>query len=307
MKEQYRVIIDWIVLIKVIENRSFSKSAKELNLSVSCVSKSIAKLEYIFRCQLIRRNAHNFEVTEVGKMFYDKAIEIYNVYYSLVTETANVNKQFNGIIRLTAPGILCDSLINLWAWEYMQKHPKVKIILNSRELGSFSGNSPEFDDLVIKSGFIDSPDIIHKKLDPVPFGLYASPDYLKHAAPLTHPQDINIHSVLKFEHHSLALPLTIRNDENSVEINFNERASFCSNNVNSILNLVLEGKGICIAIPEWIAEPHVEKGDLVNVLPGWRLPLLPCNIVWRYRNYYSVLFMDLISYIDGKWNDYFSK
>lgn len=305
MKKKYRMIIDWIVLIKVMENRSFSKAAKVLNISVSSVSKSIAKFEHVFSCQLIRRNAHDFEITEAGKLFYDKAVEIYNSYYSLMTETACANKQFNGVIRLTAPSILCDSLINLWVWEYMHQHQGVKIVLNSRESGSFSQNSPEFDDLVIKSGFIDSSDLVHKKLNPVPFGLYASLTYLNHSPPLSHPKDIFSHTVLKLEHQSLSHSLLTRNDEDSYEINFNDKLSFRSNNVNSILNLALEGKGICVAIPKWMAESHVEKGTLVNVLSEWKLPALPCNIVWRYRSYYSVLFRDFTSFIERKWNNYF--
>ncbi len=306
MKKQYRMIIDWVILIKVMENRSFSKAAKELNISISCVSKSITKFEHAFKCQLIRRNAHDFEITTIGKVFYEKAIDIYNAYYSLTTEASNLNKQFTGTIRLSAPSVLCDSLINMWVWEYMKQHPAVNIILNSRESGQFTKDSPEFDDLVLKSGIIESPDLIYKKLNPLSFGLYASPDYLKKNKQILHPHDINELSILKLEHHSITSPLKFMKALTTAESNINDQIVFRSNNINSILALATEGKGISIALPKWKVNKYVEDGVLEQVLTEWKLPALQCNLVWRSRNYYSLMFRDFIYFIENKWNQFFN-
>ena len=305
MKKKYKLIMEWIVFIKVVDNKSFSKTAKDLSISISYVSKCISMLEHVFDSQLIRRNAHDFEITTAGKVFYKRALEIYNSYYSLTVEMSNANGYFNGVIRLSAPSILCDSLINTWVWDYMQKHPGVCILLNSRESGTFTRTSPEFDDLVIKSGFIDSPDLIHKRLNPVRFGIYSSPNYLKQSTSLVNPEDINDHSVLKLEHPSLILPMHLFKNGSYLELNNCEKISFRSNNVNSILDLAVQGKGIAIALPEWMTKKYIEKNELTKVLTGWELSPLPCNLVWRYRHHYSLLFKDFMKYMEEKWNNYF--
>ncbi|MFP3339556.1 hypothetical protein R0J91_16380, partial [Micrococcus sp. SIMBA_131] len=89
------------------------------------------------------------------------------------------NNQINGSMRLSAPGVLRDSIVSNWIMEYSEENRSAVIHLISREGASFSCDSPEFDDLVIKSGYMESPDLIHKKLNSVPFGIFASPAYLK--------------------------------------------------------------------------------------------------------------------------------
>ncbi|WP_208952408.1 LysR family transcriptional regulator [Rahnella sp. ChDrAdgB13] len=201
--KKYRTVYDWLVFIKVVDKKSFSKAAQEIKVSISSISKSIAKLEDTFDCQLIRRNAHHFEITTAGKIAYKKSMELCNTYHTLVNEINDINTSMSGNIKLSAPGVLCDSLISSWVWDYMDSHQDANINLNSREAGSFSADSPEFDDLVIKSGFIDSPDLIHKNLNPVPFGMYASPQYLKNTKSICNPTDIHGHSIIKLDHPSL--------------------------------------------------------------------------------------------------------
>ncbi|MGP2504541.1 LysR family transcriptional regulator [Pantoea ananatis] len=299
------LIFDWIIYIKVVEKKSFSAAARELMMSVASVSKVIAKLEDIFSARLISRNAHKFEVTSSGQTAYEKALLICETYHNLLN-SLECKDEIRGELRLSAPGIMCDNVINDWLIEYTDRHPRATVRLLSREAGSFSSDSPEFDDLVIKSGQLDSPDLIQRKLNPVPFGMYASPEYLRKNGEPIRPEDLSGHSLLRLSHYSLRNPVAFRTGETVIPISINSEEEFYSNSIQSLLHMTLHDRGICLAVPCWVIGHYEFDQRLCRVLPDWELTPLPAFIVWRYRKHYSALFSDFSSFIEDKWNCMFS-
>lgn len=229
------------------------------------------------------------------------------MYDVLSTEINNTRHHPGGEFVLSVPSILGDNVAGRWVWEYMLTNPGVSISLNSINAGCLSSDSPAFDDLVIKSGYIDSADLIHKKLKCIPFGIYASPEYLLNAADITVPGDLDFHPVLKMEHPELVPPLKFQRDDGvMVDHYINSHMVFESNNVNSIIHLALKGRGIGLGIPQWLADNYVKKGELVQLIPEWTLLELPCYMVWRYRKHYTFSFQDFIQYVEQQWNLFFN-
>jgi len=44
-----------------------------------------------------------------------------------------------------------------------------------------------------------------------------------------------------------------------------------SGNLLAIFNLVLQGKGICLATPGWLAAGHIARSELIPILPEWNI------------------------------------
>lgn len=299
------LISDWLIFVRVVECRSFSAAAREVNRSVSAISKSIMKLEEVLKSQLLSRNAHSFEITPAGMATYEKAKLICRNYNDLVAELCEGDNNIKGTLRLAAPTVMCEGIIPKWVMSYTKKNPKAVINILSREGGSFSSSSPEFDDLVIKSGIINSPDLVHKKINPVPFGLFASPEYLSKVCNPEHPDALSDAHILKLMHPSLAGDISLISDNQPEAVLVNPSPVCSSNNIGSLVNMALESQGICLALPVWSVQEHVDAGRLVQVLPEWKLPVLPAFLVWRYRSSYSPLFRDFIGFLEEQWNDFF--
>ncbi|HGK4757413.1 LysR family transcriptional regulator [Enterobacter cloacae] len=299
------LIFDWLLYVKLVELKSFSLAARELNLSIATVSKAVSRLEDIFSTRLISRNAHKFEVTTAGEIAYDNALVICETYYNLLNGL-NDKDDIRGELRLSAPGILCDSIVNDWIIEYTDRHPNVRIHLLSREAGGFSSDSPEFDDLVIKSGYLDSPDLIQKNLTPVPFGVFASQDYLRTHAVIVQPEDLNNHRLLRLSHPSLRSSVTFYGGRGERKVSLGGIGDFQSNNIRSLLHMARQGKGVCVAVPCWVVNNSPAYRTLTQVLYDWPLAPLPAYLVWRYRKIYSSLFRDFSLFIEKKWNELFT-
>lgn len=302
--KQNALIFDWLLYVKLVELKSFSMAARELNLSVATVSKAVSRLEDIFSARLISRNAHRFEVTTAGEIAYENALVMCETYYNLLNGLNDKN-EIRGELRLSAPGILCDSIVNDWIIEYTDRYPNVRIHLLSREAGGFTSDSPEFDDLVIKSGYLDSPDLIQKHLNPVPFGVFASQDYLRTHAVIVQPDDLNNHRLLRLNHPYLRSPVTFLGGREEKKISLGGIGDFQSNNISSLLHLARLGKGVCVAVPCWVVKSSPAYRMLTQVLYDWPLTPLPAYLVWRYRKSYSSLFRDFSLFIEKKWNELF--
>lgn len=307
MKNKKNILIfDWIVYIKVVEMKSFAAAARELFVSPASVSKVISRLEDIFSACLISRNAHKFEVTSFGQLAYKKALIICETYHNLFN-SFDFKDEIRGELRLCAPGIMCDTIISDWVMEYADRHPGVQIHLLSRESASFSPDSPEFNDLVIKSGYMDSPDLIQKKLNPVPFGLYASTEYLQLRGEPHTPDELGSHSLLRLIHPLLKNPVEFRSANKVIRLSINSPEEFYSNSIQGLLHMTLRGRGICMAAPCWVINNKELTQRLHHVLPSWQLSPLPAYMVWRNRKHHSALFNDFGRYIESKWNNLFSE
>lgn len=170
---------DWMIFIKVAEVGNLSRAARELDISISAVSKSLSRLENSIEVTLLRRDSHHLELTGAGQTAYASMKRITSSFQSLLDELRNPDKIIRGSIKFSAPAIVCEFLANKWIWEFTASYPDTKIYLDSRERSDFFSKSLEFDELVFKSGIIESEDLVYRKISPLKLVLCASPKYIR--------------------------------------------------------------------------------------------------------------------------------
>ncbi|EAA7325709.1 LysR family transcriptional regulator [Salmonella enterica subsp. enterica] len=294
---------DWMIFIKVAEVGNLSRAARELDISISAVSKSLSRLENSIEVTLLRRDSHHLELTGAGQTAYASMKRITSSFQSLLDELRNPDKIIRGSIKFSAPAIVCEFLASKWIWEFTASYPDTKIYLDSRERSDFFSKSLEFDELVFKSGIIESEDLVYRKISPLKLVLCASPKYIRKYGRISHPGDLENHIIVGLHNHGLSGPLTLFRQDESYTISGAVNVHLSSNNLLSVLNLVLEGKGINLMTPAWLATKYLKNNELEIILPEWRVPDLPIYLVWRHRQYYSPLFQRFLSFIEDKWNN----
>lgn len=67
--------------------------------------------------------------------------------------------------------------------------------------------------------------------------------------------------------------------------------------------MVLEGKGINLMTPAWLATKYLKNNELEIILPEWRVPDLPIYLVCRLLLEKKNLFQRFLSFIEDKWNN----
>ncbi|WP_116819182.1 LysR family transcriptional regulator [Pseudomonas savastanoi] len=300
-KDNNRGMRDWLIFIRTAEAGSLGEAARQLNVSTAAVSKAVARFEQYLNTALFTRTPQGMVLTEAGQTTLNRAREIASSFHSLLEEIRNPSNEVKGSIRLTAPAIVCEFLANVWAYDYTQAHSQVKVFLDARERSELNRDSPELDDLVLRSGRIESEDLVHRKLSPLKLVLCASQDYLRQHSTISHPRDLETHNLLGLHHHGLAGPLMFSRGSESYMLEGISETGVSSNNLFSMLNLTIQGYGISLATPGWLASGYV-GGHLEIILPDWKLPDLPVWLIWRQRSRQTRLFNDFRDYVEQRWN-----
>lgn len=89
---------------------------------------------------------------------------------------------------------------------------------------------------------------MYRKISPLKLVLCASPKYIRNMAG-SHIGDLENHIIVGLHNHGLSGPLTLFRQEESYTISGAVNVHLSSNNLLSVLNLVLEGKGINLMTP----------------------------------------------------------
>lgn len=59
-----------LIFARVVEANSFTSAARRLQMSVSSVSQTVAKLENELQVKLLNRSTRSIGLTEAGKIYY---------------------------------------------------------------------------------------------------------------------------------------------------------------------------------------------------------------------------------------------
>lgn len=273
-KERFMDLNEVLVYIKVIQSGSFTKAASLLNMPKSTVSMKISNLERTLSTTLIKRTTRKLSITSEGMAFYKKCLGGVEEINSAVEELQSLKGEPKGLLRITAPLDLGNSVLPAIVAEFSKKYPKVNldILLTDRTVDLLS----ESVDLAIRAGSLKDSTLIARKLGTVYFAPFATPKFLKSIKEITHPRDLSSHRVLHFNpagNHEWRLT----GPKGTLDIPISSPVSV--NNLSMIKELALMHEGIAY-LPTYYCYEEVKAKKLVRMLPEWRSALTPVHFVY---------------------------
>jgi DNA-binding transcriptional LysR family regulator len=167
---------DMLCFLAVVEARSFSAAAAQLNRTRSAVSQSITRLEDDLGVRLLYRSTRTLSLTEAGTKFVGRCKEIKAIYHDAVSLVRDNSQQQIGSIVVTAPHALSDSDLIPALAEFTSKYPnlRVRIIADDARLDLIE----EQVDLALRVGEPTGHTARISKVGIVQEALYASADYV---------------------------------------------------------------------------------------------------------------------------------
>lgn len=88
------------VFVRVVENSSFSKTAKEFQVAQATISKQIGELEENLKTKLLSRTTRSISVTEAGDKLYSQAKQILEQYNAAIGDVKNLRQKPSGTVRM---------------------------------------------------------------------------------------------------------------------------------------------------------------------------------------------------------------
>jgi len=135
------------VFLKVAENLSFTKAAKELFISQPAVTKHIKELESRLKTSLFERKGNQIFLTRSGKLTYDYLVNIARLYDDLYFEIGRLNKHFKGHLKIGASSTIAQYVLPKVLAGFHKPYPNIELFM-------YNGNSFQMEQKLLE-GKID--------------------------------------------------------------------------------------------------------------------------------------------------------
>ncbi|MER0499997.1 LysR family transcriptional regulator [Aeromonas hydrophila] len=262
----------------VVEAGSFAQAAERLHLTRSAVGKGIARLEQRLGVQLFHRTTRSQSLTEEGALFHRHCLRALEEVRLGEAALASNKLTLNGSLKVSMPvlfGQLCVAPLLL---ELAQAHPGLALSL------SFSDRKVDLVeeglDLVIRNGEPpDSLDLAARRLGEHGMTLCAAPSYLaERGEPMT-LADLAEHESIAYLRQGRVLAWQWQLDGQWQSVRPTGRLQL--DDLHAITQAAIAGFGLAW-LPTWLARPHLERGELCEVLGSLKGRRYPINALWPH-------------------------
>jgi DNA-binding transcriptional LysR family regulator len=273
-----------MIFAKVVETNSFSEAARRLSMPTSSVSRRIAELEAQLGVRLLERSTRSLRLTDVGSEVLEHAQRSAELGDAVDNIVSNVVSDVSGVLRLSAPPSISDSLVVPLVNGFQGSYPNVRVSIFFTE--RYVDHIAEGIDLVFRFGALKDSSLIARRILTYRHQLVASPAYLKKHKPPKTPHDLLGHRLLSFSHWKPenSWSFAHANGKDRETMTFDPYLSM--NDYVGLAHALMTGAGIGELPP--ILQPQLIRDErLVEVMPKWRFDALNLSVVHIGNRYIS--------------------
>ena len=288
------------IFIKVVQVGSFSQAARALSLPNSTVSFKISMLEKRLGVTLIKRTTRKLNITEEGQAFYERCVRGLEEIQAAEEEVSAIKGEPYGLLKITAPLDIGNSVLPAIVSQYRKKFPKVSIelILTDRRVDLLGENI----DLAIRAGVLKDSSLVAKRIGSTFFVPVASAKYLKEQGTPLHPKDLLNYQCIQFTPFGLD-GWNLVGPKGKVKINV--PGSVYVNQLEMIRTMSMQNDGIAF-LPHPFIYPDLKSGKLVRILPEWRSALTPVHFIYPAQRFVNPKLRSFIEFASKGLKEAFS-
>ncbi len=293
------------VFAKVVELGSFTAAARQLQMSVSSISQTVAKLEDELQVKLLNRSTRSLGLTEAGKIYYQGCRR-------MLFEAQDVHEQlyaFNntpiGTLRIGCSSTMAQNVLARITAKMLKEYPGLSVNLVT--------GIPAPDliadglDVVIRVGALQDSSLFSRRLGSMPMVLCAAKSYLAQAGNPEKPADLAGHAWLEY---------SVRPDNEFVIIapegistRLTPQGRFVTNDPMTLVRWLTAGVGIAYVPLMWAIE-EINRGELEILLPSYQSDPRPVYALYTEKdklplkvqvciNYLTEYFVDVAKIYQG--------
>jgi DNA-binding transcriptional LysR family regulator len=252
---------------RVAELGTLSAVARERDVPVSQVSRTLSRIEKACGVRLIHRSTHGLSLSAEGETFLDYCRRVTGTLDELEGEFASRSGQASGRVRVAVSAVLAQfqllpSLAGLAA-----RHPRLRIELEVSD--RLSDMARDGIDIAIRTG-LNLPDtVVARRIGTLGRALYAAPSYAQEHGLPSHPDDLRKHALVGNSAVASLNQWSFLVDGKPYA--YTAQGRWQSNDTNMTAGMVLQGLGIGRLVTV-VGEPLAREGRLLRVLEPFTDP-----------------------------------
>jgi DNA-binding transcriptional LysR family regulator len=247
---------------RVAELGSLSAVARERDVPVSQVSRTLSRLEKTCGARLMHRSTHGLSLTDEGRTFLAYSRRALDTIEELEGAFAEHTGEPSGVVRVSASTVVAQYQLVPSLAGLGQRHPRLQVEL---EVGDrLLDLAREGIDISIRTAASLPDTVVARQIGTLGRGLYAAPAYAREHGLPQRPEELAGHALIT----NSAMPLL---NEWPFQVagepwSFPARGRWRANDTNMVAAMVLQGVGIG-RLATIVGETLRAHGLLVAVLP----------------------------------------
>lgn len=281
------------VFIAVAQTGAFNKAAQRLGLKPSVISHHINKLEAHLGTRLIYRSTRQLSLSAQGRELYESTHLLFEGSQRVITQLSANSEEPRGTLRISLPQFVPDPVIEQAIWHFHKKYSNIELSLNfTDEPVHLPSNEI---DLAIRIGQQNDSTLMTKQLSFVEHILVISPLLLDSSiSEITAPEQL-IH-LPRIHLNCTNKALTLNHQQIVQEIT-PVSPHITMNSIHAAFNATIAGIGFA-ELPPALCKQALQSGQLVRLLPNWRLHKLPICATYSGKALHNSLIKLMVSHID---------
>jgi len=261
------------VFARVIEQGSFARAARELNLSPAVVTRLVADLEEHLGARLINRTTRRLSLTDTGELYLERVRHIMTEVDEAEALATAATSDPRGHLRVLCPPAFAVHQIAKHLPKFRAQYPRVTLELSVP--GVVETVDENFDVTILTEGRrpLDGS-FVARRLARSEVIACASPEYLDQRGRPQHPRDLATHDSMVPSF--LREVIWHRGPEGEDEAQSESvtlvptRSALSTVHTDTMYAAALAGLGIT-GLPSFVAEDALLENALERVLPQWHL------------------------------------
>jgi DNA-binding transcriptional LysR family regulator len=290
---------DMQAFVRVVEAGGISHAADQLGVAKSAVSRRLSTLEARLGTTLLKRTTRRSSLTDAGQHYYERSLRVIDEVAELNAITTGNDDALAGTLRLAAPLSFGLSHLTPAIDIFARKHQDLTVHINfsDRQVDLVQ----EGVDLAFRIADLKDSTLKARRITPIRLRLCASPNYLKQQGSPRTLEDLKKHRLLSYDSSGSILPWKLVDAEGREHI-IHPQAKIIANNGEFLRDMGIADHGIFIS-PTFISWEALAKGDLVQVLPDYRIPSINAYAVYPQTRYLPQRARLLIDFLVSRFGD----
>lgn len=273
---------DVALFARIAELGTLSAAARERDVPVSQVTRSLSRLEAACGVRLLHRTTHGLSLTDEGDTFLSYGRRLLDTTAELDSELTGKLSGPSGWVRVTASPLMAECVIAPSLSGLYQRYPNLHLDISADD--RIADMAREGFDIAIRSGTPHSDTVVARQIGVFGRTVCASPEYLqKHGTP-THPRELEHHHLLSNSVNPSLNRWTWTEPQGKADRQVKGQTR--TDNTALVVSLVLQGVGIA-RIHDLSALPLIRQGRLVPILQAYfvspQVPIYAVILQERHR------------------------
>jgi len=278
----------------VARHKSFTRAAQHLELSISVVTRRLARLEQSLAVRLLQRTTRHVHLTEAGEVFLAEISDVLQALEASKETVKSLSRSVSGTLKVGLPANISYLYITPALHRFMTRYPNLQIhFVTGDYLLDLLGNGF---DVVIHCGHLPDSSFYFEKLGAWRKLFCAAPSYIeKYGEPKT-MEELKSHNCID---HYENLDRTWEYQQGNVLKKMAIHGNIRAYSNPEIRNLALSGLGIAY-LGKCSIYQELKNGSLVSILQNYQTPALGTYAVYPHKKFLhqkTRLFIDFIAEI----------